>query len=119
MLYTAQFRYSGPYRLDITVKSAVGWGAVFAPTWEMVRAYKRRNLNPQDFDNEYASQYYALLISRYSTNEWAFKMLHDKAVTESVTVVCFCRKGNFCHRYLLCDFMRHNWGTPLGGERCI
>lgn len=37
---TAQYRYSGNDRLDITVKGNDPIGKIFAPTWEMVRLYK-------------------------------------------------------------------------------
>ena len=38
MLYvsTAHYRYSGPDRLDITVKGRSEDGKIFAPTWKMV-----------------------------------------------------------------------------------
>ena len=35
-LYTAQMRYSGKDRLDITVKSATGEARLVAPTWGMI-----------------------------------------------------------------------------------
>ena len=35
-VYTAQYRYSGLHRLDITVKGKDQVGRVFAPSWDMV-----------------------------------------------------------------------------------
>ena len=41
MLYTAQYRYPGMDRLDITVKGQDRFGKFFAPTWNMVSGFKK------------------------------------------------------------------------------
>jgi hypothetical protein len=38
-IYTAQYNYKGPNRIDITVKTAIPPWSVFAPTWVMVMNY--------------------------------------------------------------------------------
>lgn len=35
-IWTAQYQYPGPHRLDITVKGQDPIGRLFAPTWDMV-----------------------------------------------------------------------------------
>lgn len=120
MLYTAQYRYKGPDRLDITVKSATGMGAVFAPTWDMVNSYKARAKDLVAWDQTYYVQYEKLLRDRYYCGgAWAFERLDYLARTGDVTVVCFCAPGHFCHRELLCRILTKTWRwtTPWGGER--
>lgn len=120
MLYTAQYRYNGSDRLDITVKGAAGMGAIFAPTWDMVNSYKARAKDLVAWDQTYYMQYEKLLRGRYYTRGgWAFEHLYHLARAEDVTVVCFCAPGHFCHRELLCRILTKTWrwNIPLGGER--
>lgn len=118
MIYTAQYRYPGPDRLDITVKGQDIVGKWFAPSWEMVMDWKKTG------DEEaYRNLYYKLLIDRYATEPKA-KEVTDNLVRlfggekdRDITLVCFCPANTFCHRYLLTRFLRHNWGIHYGGER--
>jgi len=48
-LWTAQYRYPGPHRLDITVKGRDPIGKMFAPTWDMVKQYKATGGEITDF----------------------------------------------------------------------
>lgn len=113
MLYTAQYRYSGKDRLDITVKGNCPSGKLYAPTWNMVKDVKTSNLTEED----YTGLYYNLLIDRWSTHNKEMislvKLVHDR----DITLVCFCPAGAFCHRYLLVKFLQHNWAVDYGGER--
>lgn len=115
MLYTAQYRYSGQDRLDITVKGNDPAGRVFAPTWDMVSRYKKRMLT----DGEYADMYYALLVERYQTHGEEVLRLVEMVKDSDITLVCFCPSGSFCHRHLLVKFLQYNWATEYGGERVL
>jgi len=44
IIHTAQIRYTGPDKLDITVGSAKGLGRTFAPTWNLVMGYKENKI---------------------------------------------------------------------------
>ena len=119
MLYTAQYRYSGQDRLDITVKGNCPAGKLYAPTWAMVRGLKEHKNLPQDW---YESIYYELLIDRWKesqANRDEMMRLVEMVKTRDITVVCFCPAGQFCHRLLLVKFLQHNWGTKYGGERDV
>jgi len=113
-LYTAQFRYSGPDRLDITVKSSNGALRIFAPTWKMVTDYK--NHGDKFF---YTSMYNSLLLAAIEKHRNTFQHLHNKATEGDATLVCYCPAENFCHRLLLAEFMYKHFETILGGERCL
>ena len=94
-IYTAQYRYSNSDRTDITIKS--GW-KTFAPTWDMVMGLKNGTLTEQ----EYTEQYRQLMIKSRTEHyhDWWSLLLRDE-----VTLVCFCRKGAFCHRVLLAKLL--------------
>jgi hypothetical protein len=94
-IYTAQYRYSGPDRFDITVKGQDSLGKFFAPTWDMVMGVKNGTLSTYDYSMQYA---------RIAINAILNKELIDKIqqrFPQSITLVCFCKAGEFCHRYLL------------------
>lgn len=116
MLYTAQYRYSGQDRLDITVKGNCPAGRLYAPTWNMVMGMKKGTLSKE----EYTKQYYQLLIDRWNGNgrsEMEVLVKITKTQGRDLTVVCFCPSGTFCHRYLMVNFFKYNWDVPYGGER--
>jgi hypothetical protein len=108
MIYTAQYRLTGPNRLDITVKGNNILGKWLAPTWDMVKAYKRTG-NAQI----YTQQYFQLLGERYALPNGEGRQAIDRiasiAINDDVTFVCFCSAGNFCHRYLAVDWLKHYW----------
>ncbi|MDD3653985.1 MAG: hypothetical protein PHO01_07355 [Desulfotomaculaceae bacterium] len=100
-VYTSIYRYNGPNRLDITVKTG---DRIFAPTWKMVMQSKAGKLSQQ----EYAAMYYSLMRDSYVKNKqrWVEVLNMDQVV-----LVCFCPKETFCHRLLLADIL-----TKLGAE---
>ncbi len=59
-IWTAQYRYNGPDRLDITVKGNHPVGSVFAPTWSMVR----KLTNGQEAQQTYINDYRTLIKER-------------------------------------------------------
>jgi hypothetical protein len=61
ILYTAQYRYAGEDRLDITVKGKDPIGKIFASTWKMVMASKQGKLSWE----EYSTQYRQLMRKSY------------------------------------------------------
>lgn len=91
--WTAQYRYPGPSRLDITVKGLDPFGKFFAPTWGMVAEYKK---NPKDQQIQYA---YAMAYNQIIQDNYQHLqlLLH----TNEQVLVCFCPPGEFCHRHLL------------------
>jgi len=121
MLYTAQYRYPGKDRLDITVKGNCPAGKLYAPTWAMVKGVKDGTL-PEDW---YTETYYNLLIDRWKTHGHEMIKLVEMVQgtanmpARDVTLVCFCPAGSFCHRYLLVNFLQHNYGVEYGGERAF
>lgn len=113
MLYTGQIRYPGKDRLDITIKSGSGIGKIFAPTWEMVMGVKNGTMS----NEEYTAKYYWLLADRWNTHSKEILEFVETVKTFPVTIVCYCKKGDFCHRHLLVAWLVHNFEVQYGGER--
>jgi hypothetical protein len=105
IIKTAQYRYSGPDRLDITVKGNVGAGKILAPTWEMVNAFKKQSIT----DWQYAQKYYALIMQRLMDSAIQTAFLDMLKTHETLTFVCFCPAHTFCHRILAAQLI-HDMG---------
>ena len=106
-IYTAQYRYGGDDRYDITVKG--GTSRAFAPTWKMVMDYKSGAITKEQYTELYLAQ---MTKSRsIYPGEWEALLNMDQA-----TLVCFCRLGAFCHRYILANILT-NLGAKYLGDR--
>lgn len=113
MIFTAQFRYSGPGRVDITYKTTSDIGRVFAPTKAMVHGIKYGRLT----EDGYKEQYFALLDARAIATPSTFNLLAQIAEHSDsyLVLVCYCPAGVFCHRLLLMEYMEA-FGMPYTGE---
>ena len=103
-LYTAQYRYSGNDRLDITVKGKDPVGRIFAPTWKMVMGSKEGIISW----TEYQEMYREMMQASYRQHRDIWNSILNR---HEVTLVCFCKADSTCHRYLLADYL-----TKLGAE---
>jgi len=108
-LYTAQYKYAGDDRLDITVKGKDPIGRCFAPTWKMVMGSKERKISW----DEYKQMYRELMQKSYQEN---LGIWNDILGRDEVTLVCFCASGTDCHRYLLAGYLE-KLGAEYMGER--
>lgn len=109
-VYTAQYRYSGPDRTDITVKGNDPDGRVFAPTWSMVMGVKQGKLSEED----YVKLYLDILqnIIPIDSIDWLLSV-------PTRTFVCFCPQNAFCHRNILVNYLINIFGDRVtnGGFR--
>lgn len=96
-VYTAQYRYSGPDRYDITVKSGE---QAFAPTWEMVLGYKKGTVSEDAYTGAYQAKMGLSYIVKSTKPKWDALLKRDRVV-----LVCFCKAGDFCHRVLLAKML--------------
>jgi len=101
---TSTIQYKGPDRLDITVKSG---DRAFAPTWDMVMGHKRGEIS----DAQYTAMYLSMMRRSYHDNKVSWQEL---VARDSVTLVCFCRPGAFCHRVLLAEILVKLGATYIG-----
>jgi hypothetical protein len=103
VLYTAQHRYFGANGLDITVKGQDGMGIHFAPTWNMVTDHKKGIIT----DQEYVAKYLPILQA-IPEHVWTWFF----SVPER-TLICFCKKGAFCHRNILVNWLILTYGARI------
>ena len=92
----AQIR-RGQAGVDITVKSAKDYARAFAPTWGMVMNHKNHVIT----DAQYTVAYRRIL-DKVPYKAWVW--LAQQGVNGEVTVLCYCRNGQFCHTYLLAQY---------------
>lgn len=107
-IHTAQYRWKGLGRLDVTVKSAQGWARLVAPTWQEVLDFKKTG-NEEVYLKSY--------IPRLEKNIHNFytELLNDGA--PEYTFVCFCPPGTFCHRVLIAERLQEFPNVFYMGER--
>jgi hypothetical protein len=84
--------------LDTTVKSGTGLGKILAPTWHIVMGVKQGHITPE----EYTERYLELLRQRFRRNKQEFLEILEY---DQVTLLCYCRPGDFCHRHLAVDVL--------------
>lgn len=109
-VWTAQYNYKGLDRIDITVKSAIYPWNVFAPTWAMVMAYK----NTGD-ESVYTEAYNKIIAGAFTLHEKElWELIHSD---RTITLVCFCRPDDFCHRVLLAKHFEALGATYYGERR--
>ena len=84
-----------PY-IDTTVKTGV---KAFAPSWDMVLGVKDGSLSPADYTRRYHDMMELSFIAY--PDEWQELLAHDE-----VTLLCYCRVGEFCHRHLLAGIVK-------------
>lgn len=105
--WTAQYRYGGADRFDITVKGNAN--LAFAPSWQMVRDYKAGRLSEQQYTHHYVAA-----INKSICN---YREAWDELLSmDEATLVCFCPAGSFCHRYILAQTLE-KLGARYLGER--
>ncbi len=88
---TAMNDYRGPGRVDVTFKTG---DKIFAPTKELVYAYKYNNLSEED----YTEQYLDMMRVSYKSNRRAWLRLISRG---NIVLTCYCESLAFCHRHLL------------------
>jgi uncharacterized protein YeaO (DUF488 family) len=84
-----------PDALNITVKSG---DKVFAPSWDLVRAYKDKEISEEEYTEHYLNM--MRLSWRRDHARWI-----EVANLDSVTLLCYCKSGDFCHRTILADML--------------
>jgi uncharacterized protein YeaO (DUF488 family) len=106
--WTAQYRYSGDDRIDITAKSEDKIGKLFAPTIQLVFNYKDGYIT----QDEYIEQYMDLLTKSFKNHKLIWEKFLDMNIT--VVFVCYCKADTFCHRLLLAKVLDNMGATYLG-----
>jgi uncharacterized protein YeaO (DUF488 family) len=110
--------HAGQRVLNTTIKRGTGLGAVFAPTWKMVMASKKKEIPWQSYIEEYT----ALMRQRYLADLSAFL---EALSSDELIVCCYCRDTHattkHCHRYLLVEILEkvaahHKIGFESIGE---
>lgn len=98
-LYTTQLchwrlsKSMGILLVDITVKSGDG---TFSPTRDLLNRYQYHGLSEADYRREYIE----LMRQSYRVNKTVWLSI---ANMPKVTIACYCKAGQFCHRHILAE----------------
>ena len=132
-MWTAQYNYGGPDRLDITYKTADMstcysndlsqyfnfYGQWLAPTEDMVKGYKwgwkdLKTVNEKQI--RYTHMYNKLMAERWAKH---VQEMHDfvQLCPTSMTIVCYCKSGDFCHRQLAHQYLTQLGATYMGERK--
>ena len=106
--FTAGIENMKKVRISLTQPKNVtvncSWLAV-APQWnDLLGSYKDGVID----DAEYTSRYMKILESNKASILQGFKMILEQYTGRDIVLLCWCKKGNFCHRRLLADWLVAN-----------
>lgn len=82
--------------LDITVKSG---DKTFAPSWAIVMDHKNGKIT----DEQYTEEYKRMMRETAKANPGRWNELMHSG---SVTLACYCKAGDFCHRLILVELLK-------------
>lgn len=100
-IFTSRVTYSGEDRVDITRKSGSVDGIALAPSWELLKPFLVKRKFGQETDDdwrEYVERYTAEMRVSYRTHAWHWRRLLTRLETGPLTLVCYCRSWERCHR---------------------
>ncbi len=99
----------GKYGKGEIYRISVGGGQGMSKYWpiqflypqyeEMVMAHKRKEIS----DQQYRHMYKELLGKRWSLVKW---WLDSLSADKDITLLCFCKEGNFCHRRQIASMVK-------------
>jgi hypothetical protein len=110
-IYTAQYKYNGIDRLDITAARKDSIGKVFAPPWVIVKRYQNNEIDA----DTYTKAYHDLMVTSYKQYPQVWEHVLS---SRSMTFICFCKPTEFCHRVLLAGYFK-SLGAKYAGERSL
>lgn len=107
LIYTSVVGYRERDALNITA----GTKHLLAPPWLLVEKYNAREIDC----NDYTRLYHLLLRERREQlDRWVLSLRQ-----ESLTLLCYCPPGRFCHRVLAAVWLasRYRFIHYLGEQR--
>lgn len=91
-------------------------GSTFAPSWRLLKPFlaaRKNGLETEEMRQRFADAYLEEMRAVAKSDPIAWKTLLAR---EQVTLCCYCRAGQFCHRLLLAGILA-KLGARLRGER--
>ncbi len=112
-LWTAQYAYPGPSRMDITHATKDRLGKFFAPTKKIVYKYKYTNNDEKVAREIYKQEYSNLILSRQP--KMTTLGIWEEIMTKPyIVLVCYCNPKSFCHRHLVKDMLVKRGAKYIG-----
>lgn len=80
---------------------------ILAPKYETLMAYKNGEITP----DEYTEQFHSLVLKTLSPQD-VYQML-VKEYGEDVTLLCYEKPGDFCHRRIVATWFEESLGVDV------
>ena len=81
------------------------WVRELSPSAELLKGYKEGIINQEQFTVQFFSQ----INSNVASLE-ALQSISEMAKKSNITLLCYERDGEFCHRHLVNDMVLHEMG---------
>lgn len=82
--------------INATIKSGYPW---LAPDWSFLMDYKNGSISQEEYRDLFAKKIIASW--RDHKQQW-----QDLVKLDTVALGCYCKKNEFCHRYILVEYLR-------------
>lgn len=90
------------YPRGVARENLYDWASVLSPSSDLLFAFKQGRMNWEEFKREFIGQIKGDVASLEAINT-----LHELSETEDVTLLCFEKDGNPCHRHLVRDIVEN------------
>jgi len=78
------------------------WMRELAPSKDLLKGYKTGEVNQNQFTKQFLKQ-----INSDDESKLAIQTLSELACDSNVTLLCYERDGDFCHRHLVQDVIKN------------
>lgn len=117
MIYTSYYanyrKFKGMFRVSISRTAPSNSYDLqltkLAPTAELLQNYKSNFITNEEYTSVYNNQ-----LLRLENDGYIAKVVKDlSTLQEDVVLLCYEKKGDFCHRHLLAEWFNNNHNTNI------
>ena len=117
MIYTSYYanyrKFKGMFRVSISRTAPSNSYDLqltkLAPTAELLQDYKSNFITNEEYTSVYNNQ-----LLRLENDGYIAKVVKDlSTLQEDVVLLCYEKKGDFCHRHLLAEWFNNNHNTNI------
>ena len=120
MIYTSYYanyrKFKGMFRVSISRTAPINSYDLqlikLAPTAELLQKYKSNSITNEEYTSVYHNQ-----LLKLENNGYIAKFVKALSTLQElygdVVLLCYEKKGDFCHRHLLAEYLNSNHNTII------
>ena len=120
MIYTSYYanyrKFKGMFRVSISRTAPINSYDLqltkLAPTADLLQKYKRNSITNEEYTSVYHNQLLKLENDGYIT-KFVKALSTLQELQGDVVLLCYEKKGDFCHRHLLAEYLNNNHNTNI------